>query len=139
VFFKQQVEVERDDVAVVCQVRQPRPDKAAHRLRLELDALPRHAVCPFSPWRSFARLAAAGSMRASGAAQPRTRLAVFCAHASVLATATRRTRYLTRAARPRTGWSCRLRGGVGAAPHELFVTRPCGAGLALVVRAARHP
>jgi hypothetical protein len=48
VFFKQQVEVERDDVAVVCQVRQPRPDKAAHRLRLELDALPRHAVCPFA-------------------------------------------------------------------------------------------
>ncbi|CAD6269688.1 unnamed protein product [Miscanthus lutarioriparius] len=46
-FFKQQVEVERDDVAVVCQGVQPRPDIAVHRLRLELDALPRRDVCPF--------------------------------------------------------------------------------------------
>ena len=46
-FFKQQVEVERDDVAVVCQGVQPRPDIAAHRLRLELDALPHCDVCPF--------------------------------------------------------------------------------------------
>jgi len=47
-FFKQQVEVERDDVAVVCQGVQPRPDIAARRLRLELDVLPRRVVCPFT-------------------------------------------------------------------------------------------
>jgi hypothetical protein len=45
----------------------------------------------------------------------------------------------TRAARrPRTSWSCR-RGGAGALSHELLITHPRGAGLALVVRAARHP
>ena len=81
------------------------------------------ALCARSPWRSSARLAAGGSMRAGGATQPRTHLAVFCACASVLSTVTRRTRYFTRVACPRTGWSCRLRGGAGAAPHELSVTR----------------
>jgi hypothetical protein len=91
VFFKQQVEVERDDVAVVCQGVQSRPDIAARRLRLELDALPRRAVCPFT------RLAAGGSMRAGGAAQPRTCLRFLClrTRARLLATATRRSRYLT--------------------------------------------
>jgi hypothetical protein len=87
-------------------------------------------LCARWPWRSCCRLVG-GSLRAG--ARPRGFAAALPFSAPAHPQSQPRA-----ARRPRTTWSCR-RGGDGALSHELLITHPRGAGLALVVRAARHP